>query len=123
MENNNILNTLNKTDISNLTLICSKPPLPIVQYLLERPKGAEIKTTNVFLSNHEFQDIDSQCESLARLLELDLIKITYNEWYTDMNIYSAFIDYENEHPEFKELFRKRGLIFSTDKAKNLIKYI
>ena len=114
---------LNKIDISNLTLICSNPPLPIVQYLVEKPEGAEINKTNIFLANDEFQDIDSQCESLAKLQELGLIKISYNDWYVDMNIYSAFIDYENEHPEFKELFRKRGLIFSTDTAKNLINNI
>lgn len=123
MENNNILNVLTQTDISNLNLICSKSPLPIVQYLLENPKDAEIKKTNVFLANHNVQDIDSQCKSLSKLHELDLIKITYNDWYEDIKIYSDFSDYENNNPEFKEYFRKRGLVFPTDVAQNLIKNI
>ncbi|WP_234121171.1 Abi-alpha family protein [Clostridium hydrogenum] len=117
MKNNAILD---KTDILNLTLICSNQPLPIVQYLKENPNGATVKKNNVFLANSEFQDINSQCESLLKLQKINLIEITYDTWYNEMSVYSDFIKYETAHPKFKEYFRKRGQVCATKSGKNYL---
>lgn len=85
-----IIRQMSPLDAQNLTHFTAR--LPVVEYRLvtKENEGFQVFLSHVFLANPDEQDLNRQSVSLASLARLGLVDISYEQFFTDKNVYVGF---------------------------------
>ncbi|WP_049680554.1 DUF4393 domain-containing protein [Peribacillus loiseleuriae] len=134
-----IIKQMSPLDAKNLKLFFDNVMHPIVNYKLTNSKLAEnIIKTDVFLGNHEVNDIDLNAASLTNLSRLGLITIKYEQYINDETTYEKFKNTDlylsindlfntSSHlndpflRNYERIVIQKGVIVTTPYGKNFIK--